>query len=53
MAKDEVIKRLENSWEMLSNKIDHAQMEFLKMQKRRTSLITTSFVGRKPTFRFN
>ncbi len=30
MAKDEVIKRLENSWEMLSNRIDHAQMEFLK-----------------------
>ncbi len=33
MAKDEVIKRLENSWEMLSDRIDQAHKEFLKNAK--------------------
>lgn len=32
-AKDEVIKRLENSWGMMSNRIDHPHEEFLKNAK--------------------
>jgi hypothetical protein len=30
MAKSEVVKRLENAWEMLSDRIDNAHKEFLK-----------------------